>query len=242
MTVEKKEIVELQKAVARKIKELQDSSGDSVQLFDLNMLDSHISLFLLAAEFKDDPIKLGADDKYIVDALKKFRNEKKIQLDAEDLLKEVSASVRETLEILDQLDDLMEKCGEKVLTENFRMRIDFSYELLKQLENLQSAPRRILKQWQSEKIPLPLSTAGKLLGSAKSEKKSASSRANGKKGGRPPKNKTGSTEKKSAEKPAEKKSSSKSTATKSAEKIPAKKSAEKKSAARTSTKKSSAKK
>lgn len=39
-------------------------------MFDLNMLDSNISLFLLAAEFKDDPLELKPSDKLIIEALK----------------------------------------------------------------------------------------------------------------------------------------------------------------------------
>ena len=75
MTIEKKEIIELQKSVERKIEELQLSAKpDSAQIFDLNMLDSNISLFLLAAEFKDDPLELKPSDKLIIEALKKFRS------------------------------------------------------------------------------------------------------------------------------------------------------------------------
>lgn len=186
MTVEKKEIIELQKDVARKIQEMHLSPNpDSARIFDLNMLDSNLSLFLLAAEFKEDPLKLSAGDKCIIDALKEFRSSSARKTDAETLSKELAASVREILDLLEQAEDRLEGCTETVFCKNIKARLDFAYELLRHIESLQDASKRTVRKWQTEEIPLPLSSAATLLGKARSEKKAKAARENGKKGGRP---------------------------------------------------------
>lgn len=188
MTVEKKEIIELQKDVSRKLQELQlSSSPDSARIFDLNMLDSNLSLFLLAAEFKEDPVKLTSGDKCIIDALKEFRSSSARKTDAETLSKELAASAHEILDLLNQAEERLESCPEQLFVRNIRTRLDFAYELLRHIESLQNAPKRTVKKWCTEEIPLPLSNAGTLLGKARSEKKAAAARENGKKGGRPAK-------------------------------------------------------
>lgn len=186
MTVEKKEIIELQKDVARKIQEMHLSPNpDSARIFDLNMLDSNLSLFLLAAEFKEDPLKLSAGDKCIIDALKEFRSSSARKTDAETLSKELAASAREILDLLEQAEDRLEGCTETVFCKNIKARLDFAYELLRHIESLQDASKRTVRKWQTEEIPLPLSSAATLLGKARSEKKAKAARENGKKGGRP---------------------------------------------------------
>lgn len=186
MTVEKKEIIELQKDVARKIQEMHLSPNpDSARIFDLNMLDSNLSLFLLAAEFKEDPLKLSAGDKCIINALKEFRSSSARKTDAETLSKELAASAREILDLLEQAEDRLEGCTETVFCKNIKARLDFAYELLRHIESLQDASKRTVRKWQTEEIPLPLSSAATLLGKARSEKKAKAARENGKKGGRP---------------------------------------------------------
>ena len=106
MTIEKKEIIELQKSVERKIEELQLSAKpDSAQIFDLNMLDSNISLFLLAAEFKDDPVELKPSDKLIIEALKKFRSDSTKEIDIETFAKEAATAANEILSLIDQFEE-----------------------------------------------------------------------------------------------------------------------------------------
>ena len=187
MTIEKKEIIELQKSVERKIEELQLSAKpDSAQIFDLNMLDSNISLFLLAAEFKDDPLELKPSDKLIIEALKKFRSGSTKEI--ETFAKEAATAANEILSLIDQFEERIEDSTEKIFCANLKARLDSAYSSIQQIAFLKNEGKKNLKLWQTQEIPLPVSNAGKILGKIKSEKKAAASRANGKKGGRPSKN------------------------------------------------------
>ena len=189
MTIEKKEIIELQKSVERKIEELQLSAKpDSAQIFDLNMLDSNISLFLLAAEFKDDPVELKPSDKLIIEALKKFRSNSTKEIDIETFAKEAATAANEILSLIDQFEEQIEDSTEKIFCANIKVRLDSAYSSIQQIAFLKNEGKKNLKLWQTQEIPLPVSNAGKILGKIKSEKKAAASRANGKKGGRPSKN------------------------------------------------------
>ncbi|HAZ95695.1 hypothetical protein [uncultured Treponema sp.] len=189
MTIEKKEIIELQKSVERKIEELQLSAKpDSAQIFDLNMLDSNISLFLLAAEFKDNPVELKPSDKLIIEALKKFRSNSTKEIDIETFAKEAAAAANEILSLIDQFEEQIEDSTEKIFCANLKARLDSAYSSIQQIAFLKNEGKKNLKLWQTQEIPLSVSNAGKILGKIKSEKKAAASRANGKKGGRPSKN------------------------------------------------------
>ena len=176
MTIEKKEIIELQKSVERKIEELQLSAKpDSAQIFDLNMLDSNISLFLLAAEFKDDPVELKPSDKLIIEALKKFRSNSTKEIDIETFAKEAAAAANEILSLIDQFEEQIEDSTEKIFCANIKVRLDSAYSSIQQIAFLKNEGKKNLKLWQTQEIPLSVSNA-------------AASRANGKKGGRPSKN------------------------------------------------------
>lgn len=210
MTIEKKEIIELQKSVERKIEEIQLSAKpDSAQIFDLNMLDSNISLFLLAAEFKDDPVELKPGDKLIIEALKKFRSGSTKEADIETFAKEAATAANEILSLIEQLEDRLEGSSEKIFCANLKARLDDAYSSIQQIAFLKNEGKKTLKLWQTQEIPLPVSNAGTILGKIKSEKKAAASRANGKKGGRPPKNSRQPAKKTAAKKTAAKKTQTK---------------------------------
>ena len=186
MTVEKSEIIELQKFIERKLRELNlQANPDSARIFDLNMLDSNISLFLLSAEFKDGPLELKASDKMIVEALKNFRSSSTDVIDPQTFVQEVAVSAQEILDLLLKLEERVENFPEKTLGKNLSARFDTAEEVIRQVAALKQASKKIIKDWQSEEIPLPLTNAGKILGKCKSEKKAAASRTNGLKGGRP---------------------------------------------------------
>ncbi|WP_407396433.1 hypothetical protein [Treponema sp.] len=197
MIVEKKEIIELQKHIERKINEMNLSpKPDSAKIFDLNMLDSNISLFLLGAEFKDGPLELTAKDKLIIDALRSYRNSSVKEMDITDVANDIALAATEILDLINMLEDRVANIPEKNFTGNVKMRLDSAFETIRQLTELKKSQKKLIKEWQTSEIPLPLTNAGKLLGRVKSEKKAAASRENGKKGGRP--RKDGSSVKKSA--------------------------------------------
>lgn len=188
MKVEKKEIQALQKAVSKRIDEIQFSANpDSAQLFDLNMLDSNISLFLLNAEFHDGPLELGPGQKHIIEALKTFRTSQSEKKEAVDFVEEMAVHASEIIDLIRKAQEKTKQIPEQVLADNFHNRLDAAEEILLQIARLKNCSKTMVKKWKTEVIPMPASVAGKSLGSIKSEKKAAASRKNGLKGGRPPK-------------------------------------------------------
>lgn len=186
MIVEKNEILELQKHVERRINEMNLSpKPDSAKLFDLNMLDSNISLFLLGAEFKEGPLELTPGDKLIIQALRDFRNESVKERDISEFANEIAEAAVEILDLLNILEDRVAQIPGEIFVRNVKTRIDAAHETLRQLKDLKNAPKKSIKEWETQEIGLPLTNAGKILGRVKSEKKAAASRENGKKGGRP---------------------------------------------------------
>ena len=190
MIVEKKEIEELQKIVSRKLDELNLAANpDSAEIFDLSMLDSNISLFLLAAEFQDDPIELNPSDKLIIDALKKFRGDFPREADPEAFTDEAYVAASEIIDLIDQFYERLDAHPERIYAANIKARFDVARAALKQVASLKRETKKNLKLWKSQEVPLPFAAAPKST-KAKSEKRAEASRRNGMKGGRPPKKST----------------------------------------------------
>ena len=143
MIVEKKEIIELQKYIEQKINEMNLSpKPDSAKIFDLNMLDSNISLFLLGSEFHDGPLELTVKDKLIIDALRNFRNESVKEMDITDIANDIALAAAEILDLINMLEDRVSSIPEKIFTDNVKQRIDSAYESIRQLTELKKIRRK----------------------------------------------------------------------------------------------------
>ncbi len=121
------------------------------------MLDSNISLFLLASEFKDDPIELKASDKMIIDALKNFSSSSSEKEDITVLARETSVAASEIFDLVEQFEKTLDERQEKTFAENIRSRLNTVKIYLNQLATLKNQSLRTLKKWETEEVPLPLS-------------------------------------------------------------------------------------
>lgn len=197
MTVEAKEIFELQKYVLRQIEKIKSSQNpDNAKLFDLNILDSNLSLLVSSLQqssesenFGKQEIELGTRDTQIKNALLEFRKTKKFNSSFENIsfqYSQVSAQIIEEINNLIENLKLYENQEEsKILCENLKIRFQEAKDVLSEISNLPNLTKKNQKLWQTEKIPLSAKMAASTLGSIKSEKKALSSQKNGKKGGRP---------------------------------------------------------
>ena len=185
MTVEKNDIVKLQKLVEKRITQIELSPNpDSSELFDLNMLDSNISLLLMKAELEDGPIELTSVDKKIKDALKSFRTsiqEKESKpVDSTVMTEEILLAANEIVEMIRNLEDKVELHPEKTFAENLKKRLDHAQELLVQIALLKNESKKTLREWNTQIMPLPSSVAGTILGQMKSAKKAEKKAADSK--------------------------------------------------------------
>lgn len=197
MTVETKEIFELQKYVLKQIEKIKSSQNpDNAKLFDLNILDSNLSLLLSSLEQSSadeilgkQEIELGTRDSQIKNALLEFRKSKKFNSSFENIsfqYSQVSSQIIEELNnVIENLKIYENQADTQILSENLKIRFQECKEILSEISNLPNQTKKNQKLWQTEKIPLSAKSAASTLGSVKSEKKSLAAKKNGKLGGRP---------------------------------------------------------
>ena len=191
MNVEKAELSELQKYVEKRIAKLSsDKNSDASELFDLNILDSTISLLLLSADEKKETVSLTQNDKIVKEALSKYRRKFSVGKKSRIALDEISSGAEE---LCIELASLKKKASfdltdEKILSKNVQDRLDFAFALLDEIAAIKSSGKKTVEKWMTQKIPLPQKNAASIMGSVRTPKKAAASRKNGKKGGRPKKN------------------------------------------------------
>ena len=188
MQVEIKELEELRNYVSSKIEKLSASpETDSAKLFDLNILDSSISLLLLSASSDEDTVEIGPENKNIKTALLSFRKTFSVGGKSRLLMEEVSFSASELCMSLAALKKKVLETipEEKILLKNLSSRIDFAYALMEEIAAIGKPSKKTAEKWQNEKVPLPGKSAASILGGITSPRKQEASRINGKKGGRP---------------------------------------------------------
>ena len=187
MKVEKKELIELHKMITKKIeKNSMSSKPDSTKLFDLNMIDSNLSLLLSMNEDKK-VIELTRTDSKIKDALKEFRKNTKTKTDSMDLFNDIQDIAEDVSTAINKALKKVSAFNEEILVSNINTRLNQALYLMNEIIEASTKTKKLKKQWLTEKIPLPSKNAASQLGSIKSEKKAIASRENGKKGGRPKK-------------------------------------------------------
>ena len=172
----------------RKIEKLSAApESDTAKLFDLNILDSSISLLLLSSSPEDDSVEVGPENKNVKTALFSFRKTFSVGGKCRLLMEEASFSASEVCMNLAALkkkisDSIPE---EKMLVKNLCSRIDFAYTLMEEIAAIGKPSKKTAEKWQTEKVPLPRKNAASILGGAVTPRKQEASRINGKKGGRP---------------------------------------------------------
>ncbi len=159
MTVEKKEILELQKYVSSKIeKEKSSENPDSAKLFDLNILDSNISLLILGFDDSDknSEIELGTRDKQIKSAILEFRKTKNLKNKVQLLAFDGSQAALDIIEQINNaksnLENFCEDGETKILAENFLVRFDEALKILLPAASFSKSSKKNQKLWQTEKI------------------------------------------------------------------------------------------
>ncbi|MCH5295650.1 MAG: hypothetical protein J1F14_07120 [Treponema sp.] len=185
MVVEKQELKALQKYVLRNIAALKSQEGsDSERLLDLTLLDSNLAILLSSIPRGETSVKLGPQDSQIKDSLREFRREKQRKNSPSAIAAVITSYSQDALSLLISQKEKIEALPEKTLAQNVAARYEQAISAMREITGL-SASRQRLSAWTKNKIPLPRTDAGAVLGSARSERKAASSRENGKLGGRP---------------------------------------------------------
>ena len=183
MLVKTEELKALHKYVLKSIETIKASDdSNSEYLFDLNTIDSNLSL-LLDLHDSEKEIELTPRDKQIKDALKKYKTERGKE-DAKVFIKDLTSSVKDIIEKISKLDEKTKDTPHGELYSNIHQRLEAAENALYEIIRLEN-DSRALKEWQSKAVNMHLSGAGAALGRAKSERKAIAARENGKKGGRP---------------------------------------------------------
>lgn len=190
MTVTLRELRRLQEDVAEKILVLKDApEADYKQLSELRSLSFSLSMLFLNYSLEKDSteIELGPDKEKIIAALKPLRKaEIKKSQTSTDFMTSLFVMIKDVLSDLDDMEEILIACPNQMLRENVCTKIQTAQKALGAVQALQT-DEKLLSIWKSIKI-VELGEAASLLGRARTEKKAAAARENGKKGGRPKKN------------------------------------------------------
>lgn len=236
MKVEVKELKVLLEYVENKIARLETSgSASSAELFDLNIVDSNLTLLLSTIEEKKE-YELTDRHPHIKKALMEYRENFSTKNDETHLLEQISSSCRNAINGLRKIQKAAADTSNPFLERNVSIRLEFAEVLINEIASINELSHKEMQKWLLQNVDVDGKIGARILGSKTSLSKAAAARENGKKGGRPP-----AAEKTSAKKGSPKKAESKKT---TAEKLETKKtSASKKtSVKKTETKKSVSKK
>jgi len=227
MKVEVKELKVLLDYVENKIARLETSgSASSAELFDLNIVDSNLTLLLSTIEDKTE-YDLTDRHPHIKKALMEYRDNFSTKNDDTHLLEQISSSCRNAINGLRKIQKAAADTSNPFLERNVGIRLEFAEVLINEIASINELSHKEMQQWLLQNVDVDGKIGARILGSKTSLSKAAAARENGKKGGRPP----------AAEKTSAKKESPKKAEIKKAEskKIAAKKSETKKTASKKTT-------
>lgn len=195
MKVTLKDIRRLQDEVTEKIKSKKDDpDADFHELAKLRTLNFNISMLFLRYSMEKDSteIELTQEDSSIIEALKpKIRQVSVItpKITTEDSIRNICTLAKNILDDIRFLSATVEEfdkdCTNIFLKQNIRNKVVQAQNYLELLLPLET-DKKTMELWKREIIE-ERSSAASMMGRAKTEKKSAAARANGKKGGRPKK-------------------------------------------------------
>lgn len=195
MKVTLKDIRKLQDEVTEKIKSKKDDpDADFHELAKLRTLNFNISMLFLRYSMEKDSteIELTQEDSSIIEALKpKMRQVSVItpKITTEDSIKNICSLAKNILDDIRFLSATVEEfdkeCTNIFLKQNIRSKVVQAQNALELLLPLET-DKKTMDSWKREIIE-ERSSAASMMGRARSEKKTAAARINGKKGGRPKK-------------------------------------------------------
>ena len=187
MKVTLKEIRKLQDRVSDQINTMKDSEdADYDRLAELRALSFNISMiFLRYSMEKDDvEIELGQSDEKIIEAIKPQRRNETIQsLTPVSYIENATTICKTIQEDLLFLISTSNQCGTEMLRENIVLRLEQASHAVAAILKLKE-DNKTQSLW-SKQIVLERSEAASIMGRARTAKKAAAARENGKKGGRP---------------------------------------------------------
>ncbi|MBO6177236.1 MAG: hypothetical protein J6O39_06820 [Treponema sp.] len=217
MKVEVKELKVLLDYVENKIARLETSgSASSAELFDLNIVDSNLTLLLSTIEDKTE-YDLTDRHPHIKKALMEYRDNFSTKNDDTHLLEQISSSCRNAINGLRKIQKAAADTSNPFLERNVGIRLEFAEVLINEIASINELSHKEMQQWLLQNVDVDGKIGARILGSKTSLSKAAAARENGKKGGRPPAAEKTSAKKGSPKKAESKKAESKKTAAKKSE-------------------------
>lgn len=159
MIVGKEELEEFQGFIQKQIKEIQKTDSSSPELFNLQTLDSNISLVLSCADNGSaSTVELGSRDRLLTDALENYRSEISSRQSEDSYVGQISFYADEALTCLKKIKEILPS-SEKIFSSNINAVLSQIMSDLKTLAGLDSNSRLVQKLKANDLVASKTATA-----------------------------------------------------------------------------------